>query len=76
LKEARVWLNISAHDLLGEELFEAVLSKRSGDHSCLQTRERYRKLMGDVQERRVSQDEFLGKQWTRISSISLLPLTR
>jgi hypothetical protein len=51
-------------------------SKRVGAHSCLYTRDRYRKLVGEVPERRESQEELAGRQWTGISFISPLPLPR
>jgi hypothetical protein len=55
---------------------EAFPSKRVGANSCLHTRDRYRKLVGEVPERRESQVELSGRQWTGISSISPLPLLR
>jgi hypothetical protein len=55
---------------------EAIPNKKVGAHSSLQTRDRYRKLVGEVHERRESQGELPGRQWTAIASISPLPFMR
>jgi hypothetical protein len=55
---------------------EEVPRKRVGAYCCLWTKDRYRKLVGEVHERRESQEELPGRQWTGISSISPLTLPR
>jgi hypothetical protein len=40
---------------------EAVPRKRFGAHSCLQTRDRYGKLVGELHERRESEGELPGR---------------
>jgi hypothetical protein len=55
---------------------EAIPSKRVGAHNCLQSWDRYMKLVGEVHGRRGSQGEHPGSHWTGISSISPLPLPR
>jgi hypothetical protein len=55
---------------------EAFLSKSVGAHSCLQTMDRYRKLVGEAHKTRESKDELPERQWTGISTIRPPPLPR
>jgi hypothetical protein len=48
-----------------ENSLEADPSKRAGAHNCLQARDRYRQLVGEVQEGRQSQGELPGKSLDR-----------
>jgi hypothetical protein len=49
----------------GKKSLEEVPSKTAGAHSCLQSRGRYRKLVGEVLGRMVSQRELPGRSLDR-----------
>jgi hypothetical protein len=51
--------------LYWENSLEADPSKRAGAHNCLQARDRYRQLVGEVQGKRKSQVELPGRSMDR-----------